>query len=83
MIDRLRSDRDDRWDRFVGGRLVRRGAYVPFLAGVISRAFSYRPGNVRDGAVPAVFGVEEKLVSITRSAKLYSTTGAVLRRWED
>jgi hypothetical protein len=38
--------------------------------------------SVRDGAVPS-FGDEGRFDSITRSAKLYSTTRAVVRRWEN
>jgi hypothetical protein len=36
--------------------------------------FSYSLENVRDGVCPSVFGVEGRFGSITRSAKLYSTT---------
>jgi hypothetical protein len=39
--------------------------------------------SVRDEVVPSVFGDEGRFGSITRSAKLYSTTRAVVRRWED
>ena len=54
------------------------GAYVSFLARDNARAFSCSLENrVRDATFRSLFGEEEKFGSITRSAKLYSTTRAV------